>query len=464
LKILICFDSSPGQFAALNLDIWNKIHESIISILNLYSTIKEKDIGYSFLQNNLVSFLEKLEMELYKALQFTDYNSTEYLNRIRDEGRLISICLKVENFYREWNNITAVAKLNIICLKHVYYKNEFLFLKLRKENPDLSKYLSNPNELVNQYCSNIFNYLDDKLKIKALLYQISYYAIHDDFKKAKLLFNSTHLYELINNFRDEQLKTLFNRALVLIGLSAFRDAKYSDVIYFLSPLCSNGTTKLKEYIAQSYNKENEKNILFDKEDKKRTTPHIMNIQLDEIESVFYLSSMIVDLPSIIFTKLGCSRKNRKFGQFFNRIYSNFDKQVFNGPPENNKDRILSCSILLAKGNWKKSADEIKKIKIFKKYKNENKILSDLIYNCKIVALKCFILNYFRVYSSFNLTKLNKQFEIEIHEIEKIINDIVFDGEINGKWNEDIFIIDTEEGDNYKMTKKLTLINIKNNLK
>ena len=97
-------------------------------------------------------------------------------------------------------------------------------------------------------------------------------------------------------------------------------------------------SKLKEYLCQSYTKESEKSILFvDKEDKKRTIPHLMQFNIDEIESVFYISSMVVDTPYILLNKLGSARHIKRYGNFYSRVLVNFDKQIFNGPPETNKE-------------------------------------------------------------------------------------------------------------------------------
>jgi hypothetical protein len=54
--------------------------------------------------------MEKLELELYKALQFTDFNSSEYSERITDEIRLIKLCKKIESFYRSLNDHFSISR------------------------------------------------------------------------------------------------------------------------------------------------------------------------------------------------------------------------------------------------------------------------------------------------------------------------------------------------------------------
>ena len=45
LDILLCFDTSPGQFSAVSIEMWQKIHDYIIELLNLYSSLEKSDEG-----------------------------------------------------------------------------------------------------------------------------------------------------------------------------------------------------------------------------------------------------------------------------------------------------------------------------------------------------------------------------------------------------------------------------------
>lgn len=82
LVILCCFDYSQGQLHSLSLFTWRKIYLSIEKILaNFIDLIRDSEVDHSaegflevqsIVKGSLVSFLEKLQNELYKALQFTD--------------------------------------------------------------------------------------------------------------------------------------------------------------------------------------------------------------------------------------------------------------------------------------------------------------------------------------------------------------------------------------------------------
>jgi hypothetical protein len=51
----------------------------------------------------------------------------------------------------------------------------------------------------------------------------------------------------------------------------------------------------------------------------------MTINIDEIESTYYIVSMILDSPSIVLMKLG--KKQKEYNQVFNKLLHNYQKQV-----------------------------------------------------------------------------------------------------------------------------------------
>jgi translation initiation factor 3 subunit C len=200
--------------------------------------------------------------------------------------------------------------------------------KLKNENIK-DTYLQNlsekPENFINELSSLLYSQTDDKSKVKSLLAIIYSNCILNQYSKANLLFKRCNSYDMIGVLKDENLKILYNRSLAQLGLCAFRNGIYSDALLYLTPLCQLGTSKLKEYLSQSYNKEMEKSIFFDKEDKKRIIPFIMTINIDEIECTFYISSMLIDLPNILLHKLG--KNCGSINLVFKKLMDNFEKQV-----------------------------------------------------------------------------------------------------------------------------------------
>jgi translation initiation factor 3 subunit C len=460
LYILICFDTSPGQFSALSLEMWNKIHDSIISLLNNYNNLNKlssndenlnnqiKNISF-MLQGSLVSILEKLELELYKALQYTDQNSSEYITRIRDELKFLLLCSKIESFYTEHNDQISISRIYLLIILHIYYKNEESIKKMIERfniNVNRDEYLikscENPENFMNQLCEKIYAFCDEKSKLKAMLCNIYFLCIHNHYNAAKHLFKRSYVFELIQILKDDQLKILYNRTLAQLGLCSFRLGKFADSLEYLHPLCQTGTIKLKEYLAQSYNKDNEKSIFFEKEEKKRMIPYIMTINIDEIESTYYLISMVVDLPNILLFKLG--KNHNEFNHVFKKLLDNYEKQIFNGPPETIKELILSSATYLIKGDWKKCSELISTLRIYNHHKCREEIKNFLNTSIRETALKCFLIFYSNQYNSFSLSNLNRKFNIEPNQVRKIVNRMILEGVIEAKWNDSVLEIYAED--------------------
>lgn len=140
------------------------------------------------------------------------------------------------------------------------------------------------------------------------------------------MFKKSNLFEVVSILKDDHLKLLYNRTQVQLGLCSFRQGYFEDCLQNLNSLCNTGTTKLKEYLSQSFNKDIEKNAFFDKEEKKRMIPYIMTINIDEIECSYLIASMILELPNIILIKMGKSK--RSVSSIFKKMLDSYDKQVF----------------------------------------------------------------------------------------------------------------------------------------
>ena len=470
LSNLICFDNYTNQFTAFPLSLWDKVYKDIEQLIELHDKLKKeqketnKDIENMslILQNNLSTMMEKLENELYKSLQFNTANSFEFNNSILNEIKFLKLCKKAEIFYKNLNNVNGIARIYLLVIMHTYYKSINSIKSLMKKNKiefEKDDYiqkilLDNDKEYFKLLCNHAYQFLDEENRVKVMLYHIYFLCIGNDYESATKLFNSSNLFELISVFKNETLKILFNRTLAQLSLCAFKNLDLEEVLRFLTPLCTKGPTKLKEYLSQSYTVENEKNTLFDIEDKKRAIPYNMKINVEDLDTIFYLSSMINDVPKILLEKIFGNDsyiENYYNSHAFERIFYNFQRQQFNGPSHIDKDKILATTTILMKGDWKKCIEEIKKLNLFKKYNYLQDKLFELI---KRTALKCYIIFYMSEFQSFELNKLSKRFEIDSKEVKSIINDMILRKQIKAKWNENYLLIKSNDRDSIINMKRL----------
>src|SRR5688572_19321131 len=71
--------------------------------------------------------------------------------------------------------------------------------------------------LVNVLCNYLFIHSEGIIRARAMLCQIYFLALHDNYYKARDMMLMSHLQETISNF-DVNSQILFNRTLVQVGL------------------------------------------------------------------------------------------------------------------------------------------------------------------------------------------------------------------------------------------------------
>jgi hypothetical protein len=86
------------------------------------------------------------------------------------------LCSKIENFYKDLNDQVSIAKIYLLIIMHIYYKNEESIKKMLERfnlQLDRDEYLikscENPEIFVNQLCNQIYAYCDEKSQVKAML-------------------------------------------------------------------------------------------------------------------------------------------------------------------------------------------------------------------------------------------------------------------------------------------------------
>lgn len=168
----------------------------------------------------LVNYLEKLEKQLSKAFQSLEQGQLEYLYRLKDECRLLKLVDKMIDYFNELNDQTKVARISLIKLEHIYYKNDLLYENTRKllhNKPEKLQeiyFLNQPSrEVVSQLVALISEHCPKREKIRAVLLQCYHHAIHNRVKEAKDLLMRGQFSQIIHK-QPKINKIHFNRAIV----------------------------------------------------------------------------------------------------------------------------------------------------------------------------------------------------------------------------------------------------------
>ena len=328
-------------------------------------------------------------------------------------------------------------------------------------------------ELNKKLLKNIYLYGDDREKTRAMLEEIYFLANHNKFYESKELLLMSKLQD--NIYRtDVSTQILYNRTITQIGLCAFRLGLYSHCYQCLSELISS--QRAKELLAQGITIRHHQQIQNDKskklekeqkEERNRLVPYHMHINLDMIESVHLISAMLLEVPMMMKNTSKNLNSKSNLSKPFRRLLDFYDRQIFNGPPENTKDHINLSTRYLMKGNWKESFKIISKLNVWKYIQNDdtttttttgtdvdsnneiiNSTLNLLKKNLKIVAMKTWLFSNSNFYKNIKIQKLNEMFELENeNEIKNILKQMILKENLNALLNDDLIEFPKQQQEN-----------------
>ncbi len=251
LLVLIAsrFDVNATKAAYMNTTVWKSAAKEFNQLLEVLETNKsfivtedaedlnneDRDVVPKAgevvkIRGSILSFVERLDDEFNKSLQNIDPHATEYIDRLRDEASIYAM-LDRSQFYFETYNITfAFPRIISRKLDHVYYKPEQVIGSLQTATRQLlpsyvvSKITSSDEsaELVNQLCNYLYKDTTTVFRTRAILCHIYHYALHKKFHTARDLLLMSHVQDSIHQ-ADIATQILYNRAMVQIGICAFRD-------------------------------------------------------------------------------------------------------------------------------------------------------------------------------------------------------------------------------------------------
>jgi len=233
----------------------------------------------------------------------------------------------------------------------------------------------------------------------------------------------SHLQETISNF-DVNTQILFNRALVQVGLCAFRAGLVYEAQNSLQEIC--GSNRQKELLAQGLQMQRYSQISPEQErlERQRQLPFHMHINLELLECVYLTCSMLLEIP--LLAQIGSSPdiKKRVISKTYRRLLEYHERQIFTGPPENTRDHVMQASKALAAGEWKKSAEFINSIKIWELMANSEKIKDMLSAQIQEEGLRTYLFTYAPYYDTLSVASLASMFELEERKVSAVVSKMI----------------------------------------
>ncbi|KAM7223662.1 Eukaryotic translation initiation factor 3 subunit 8 N-terminus domain containing protein [Rhypophila decipiens] len=455
------FDLGTGGASSMPLEQWKAAERELASLLSLLE--KEKDHiviegaeewddddkapvlengqKYIKIPGSIVSYIERLDDELTRSLQSIDPHTSEYIERLTDEGALYNIIVQGLLYYEMLRKDVSLEvpqeSLNRVIqrrLDHVYFKPSQV-VKILEENswkeiPDSVDSTITPRsqssdaaQLINVLCNYLFENSDGIIRARAMLCQIYFLALHDEYYRARDMMLTSHLQENIANF-DITSQILYNRTLVQVGLCAFRKGLVYDAQNTLQEICGSG--RQKELLAQGVMIQRFHQVTPEQErlEKQRQLPFHMHINLELLECVYLTCSMLLEIPLLAQTGSSPDVKKRVISKTYRRMLEYHERQIFTGPPENTRDHVMQASKALAAGEWKKATNFIHSIKIWDLMPSTEEIKTMLAKQIQEEGLRTYLFTYAPFYDTLAIETLSTMFELDSRKVSAVVSKMI----------------------------------------
>ncbi|KAH6625082.1 eukaryotic translation initiation factor 3 subunit 8 N-terminus-domain-containing protein [Chaetomium sp. MPI-SDFR-AT-0129] len=455
------FDLGSGTTSSMPLEHWKAAEKELAALLTILETNKDHvvvegaeewdddektpvlgpDDKYIKVPGSIVSYIERLDDELTRSLQSIDPHTSEYIERLTDEASLYNIILQGLLYYETIRKDASLEipqeSVNRIIqrrLDHVYFKPSQV-VKILEENAwkQISSaadsvitprsQTGDAGQLIYVLCNYLFDNSEGIIRARAMLCQIYFLALHDDYYKARDMMLTSHLQESIANF-DVATQILYNRTLVQVGLCAFRKGLVYDAQNTLQDICGSG--RQKELLAQGVMIQRFNQVSPEQErlEKQRQLPFHMHINLELLECVYLTCSMLLEIP--LLAQIGSSPdiKKRVISKTYRRMLEYHERQIFTGPPENTRDHVMQASKALAAGEWKKATNFIHSIKIWDLMPSADEIKAMLAKQIQEEGLRTYLFTYAPFYDTLAIETLSTMFELDSVKVAAVVSKMI----------------------------------------
>jgi translation initiation factor 3 subunit C len=279
-----------------------------------------------------------------------------------------------------------------------------------------------------------------------MLCQIYHHALHDRFSAARDLFLMSGVQERIADMSSDarsqednvKLEILYNRALTMLGVAAFRSGLYTEAHECLSEICGSGHTK--ELLAQGISlfrtqHGQERDERAELEERRRLVPYHMHINVDLVDACHLTAAMLLEVPNIAAADFDPRR--RELSRAFRKHLDAIDKKHFVGPPETTRDHIMMAALALADGELDRCVSLVCSLKLWSLWEGRGveTVLGLLKEAIKEAGLVTYLHTYSRYYDALSRDSLADMFQLSRQQVQTLASRLIFNGELMAKWDQ-----------------------------
>lgn len=463
------FDNTGSAFAAMRLDLWNEALVKVGKMMPLleesFNELREQGLSnkeiletsgdsdedptvHSRMQELFISVAEKLDDELYKALQFTvDVYGAEYQEILANSTKFLVLLKRMLDFFERTEQVIPLGTVALRFMEQIYYKpdclNAAVYEAIHHMVPEEEKSLwvwpKESSPFMSQLCRYVHAKGDTRGQHRALLLQAYHLALSDRFQEARDLLHLTKIEEKAKE-SDINVQILYNRVIAQMGLCAFRLGKIHESHSCLMDLCMHG--KSRELLAQglSFAKAQERSPDQERAERLRQMPWHMYINLEVLDSSHHISAMLLEVPNLAMQAIDPTNRRGIISKVLRRALEQFDKQVYNGPPENPKEAVVSCAKALQRGDWQSAWAVVEDLKLWSHIdvgnpENGENVKAMIKEKMKTEALRTYLFAHASIYDAFQLEMLANMFELPSSTVHSVVSKMMIRDEITAFWDE-----------------------------
>merc|ERR1719336_1417844 len=180
--IAALFDYNPKLSDAMKPDSWEKCMKGVDELLDLLDEQGDNiTSGEHILEESeqldsppykvrgcFLTAVERLDEEFIKVLKGCDAHSNEYVDRLKDEPKVVQILEKAEKLVQKGGSASEICRIYLKRIEHIYFKFDPEVLEQKKGALDSGKETS--RDIIDKLCKYIYSKdSTDRLRTRAIL-------------------------------------------------------------------------------------------------------------------------------------------------------------------------------------------------------------------------------------------------------------------------------------------------------
>jgi len=172
-------------------------------------------------------------------------------------------------------------------------------------------------------------------------------------------------------------------------------------------------------------------------EKQRQMPYHMHINLELLECVYLICSMLLEIPLMASKEFELRRA--RISRSFHYQLKQSEKQSLTGPPENTREHVVAAAKALLVGDWRQCRDYIvnekMNAKVWNLFHRHERVKTMLVRRIQEESLRTYLFTYASVYESLSLRNLAEMFELDEKSVHGIVSKMIISEELSASLDE-----------------------------